>query len=109
MHCGLSRLTSPWIVPNAKSKMVLLLLKKSIGEILDSFSSSFQRLYLRRPIKCWKITQQFPSKTIQFCTTLNEGGGETSIEDIKSANLPNGFVYDCTCRHTTVKWFIQFF
>ena len=49
------------------------------------------------PIQCWRVTQQFPTKTIPFCTTLNGGGGgggERSNEDIKSADVPNGFVYD---------------
>ena len=46
-------------------------------------------------IQCWKVSKQFPAETIQFCTTLKEGGGERSNEDFKSANLPNSFVYDC--------------
>ena len=33
MHCGLSRLTNPWIVPNAKSKIMLLFLKRSVGDL----------------------------------------------------------------------------
>ena len=56
-------------------------------------------LFLYRPlppIQCWKVTQQFPTKTIQFSTTLNEGGGERRNEDVKNASLPNSFVYDCS-------------
>lgn len=49
----------------------------------------------RSPIQCWTVTQQFPTETIQFRTTLNKGGGESN-EDVKSANLPNSFVYDCS-------------
>ena len=40
--------------------------------------------------QCWKVTQQFITKTIQFCTTLNQGGGEQGKKDVKNASLPNG-------------------
>ena len=42
-------------------------------------------------MQCWKVTQQFPTETIQFCTTLKKGGGETSNEDFKSAKPSQQF------------------
>ena len=54
------------------------------------------------PIQGWKVTPQFPTKTIQFCTTFNEGGGEKSIKDVKSANHSNGFVYHCSFTDVTL-------
>ena len=63
---------------------VLLKLKKN--------SFTFSYIAPLPPIQWWKVSQQFPTETIQFCTTLKEGGGERSNEDFKSANLPNSFV-----------------
>ena len=34
-------------------------------------------------IQCWRVTQQFPTKTIQFCTTLNVGEGREAMKTSK--------------------------
>ena len=55
-------------------------------------SFTFAYIAALPPIQCWKVSEQFSTQTIQFCTTLKEGGGGRSNEDFKSANLSNSFV-----------------
>ena len=40
------------------------------------------------PIQRWRVTQQFPTKTIQFCTTLNRGEGGEAMKTSKIRTFP---------------------
>ena len=40
------------------------------------------------PFQCWKMTEQLRTQTAQFYTTLNQGGGERTKREVKSANFP---------------------
>ena len=71
----------------ARDVFNLLLLKRKRNSCTFSYVA---------PLPLFNVAElQFPTETIQFCTTLNKGGGESN-EDVKSANLPNSFVYDCS-------------